>query len=159
MGKTGQFEGAAVNVRIILADEDSSVRQTQRRILETEPCFEVIGEAHNGRELIQLVEQARPDIVIMEVNLPEINGFETMRRLHRSYPELKAIVFSSYVKEAYVLAMLKSGASGYMSKQSPVNELGKAIRAVLRGQAYVSQSLHSILINEILRMDKEKGAM
>ena len=145
-----------MSVKIILADDNDAVRKAQRDILETESDFEIVGEAGNGRELIQLVEQSQADVVIMDINMPKINGFEAMRRLHQSHPELKVIAFSSHVKEAWVLAMLKSGASGYVPKQGPANELSKAIRAVLKGQAYVSQSLHGILIDEILRMDEKK---
>jgi len=147
-----------MSVRIILADDYDAIRQAQRGILEEEPDFEVVGEARNGREVIQLVEQSRPDVVVMDIDMPEINGIEAMHRLHRSYPEVKVIAFSSHSTEAYVLAMLRAGASGYVLKQSPVNELGKAVRSILNGQAYVSQSLHGILIDEILRMDKQRNS-
>ena len=95
----------------------------------------------------------------MDIDMPEIDGIEATRRLQRSYPEVKVIAFSSHAEEAYVLAMLRSGASGYVLKQPPVNELSRAIRAVLKGQAYLSQSLHGILIDEILRIDKKKSSM
>jgi len=148
-----------MSIKIILADDYDAIRKAQRGILETEPDFEIVGEARNGREVIQLVEQSQPDIVITDINMPEVNGTEVVRWLRRSYPEVKVIAFSSHAEEGYVLAMLKSGASGYVLKPPLVNELIQAIRAVLKGQAYVSQGLHGILLDEMLRIDEKKRSM
>jgi len=148
-----------MSVKIIIADDYDAIRQAQRGILETEPDFEIVGEARNGREVIQLVEQSAPDVVIMDVNMPELNGIEATRWLRRSYAQVKVIAFSSHAEEGHVLAMLKSGASGYVLKPPPVNELIRAIRAVLNGQTFVSQGLHGILLDEMLRIDEKKRAM
>jgi len=145
-----------MSVRIILADDRDAIRKAQRGILEAEPDFEIIGEACNGQELIQLVEQSPPDLVITDINMPIINGLEATRRLDHSYPDVKVIGFSSHETQACVLGMLQAGASGYVVKPSSVSELRKAIRVVLKGEFYLSPSLHGILIDEILRMHKKK---
>jgi DNA-binding NarL/FixJ family response regulator len=148
-----------MSVKIILADDDGSLRRLQRRALESEPDFEIAGEACHGRELIQLVEQSQPDVVIMDISMPLMNGIEATRRLHQSHPEVKVIGFSSDATEATVLGTLRSGAVGYVLKPSSVTELKNAIRIVLKGQFYLSTSLHRILIDQILRMDKRKNVM
>jgi len=148
-----------MSVKIILADDHDAIRMAQRCILETEPDFEIIGEARNGREIIQLVRQSPPDIVIMDINMPEIDGIEVTRRLHQSHPDVKVIGFSLHTTRPFVLDMLAAGASGYVPKKSPANELGKAIRAVLKGLTYVSPSVQGILIDNIPRTDKKKRSM
>ena len=148
-----------MSIKIILADDYDAIRKAQRGILEEERDFEIVGEARNGREVIQLVEQSPPDVVIMDVNMPEVNGIEATRWLRRSHPEVKVIAFSSHAEEGQVLAMLKSGASGYVLKPPPAHELIQAIRTVLKGQAYVSQGLHGVLMDEMLRIDEKKRSM
>lgn len=148
-----------MSVKIILADDDGSLRRLQRRALEPESDFDIVGEARNGRELIQLVEQSQPDVVIMEISLPLMNGIDATRRLHQSHPEVKVIGFSADASDATVLGMLQSGALGYVLKPSSVAELKMAIRSVLKREFYLSTKLHRILIDQVLRMDKRKNAM
>jgi DNA-binding NarL/FixJ family response regulator len=112
-----------MSVRIILVDDYDAIRQAQRRILETESDFEIVGEACNGRKAIELVEQLRPDVVIIDINMPEINGIEATRIIHQSHPEVKVISYSSHSEKAYVLDMMRAGASGYVLKQSHVSEI------------------------------------
>ena len=148
-----------MSVRIILVDDHDAIRQALRCILETESDFETVGEACNGREAIQLVEQLLPDVVIMDINMPEINGIEATRKIHQFYPNVKVIGYSSHSAKAYVLDMLRAGASGYVLKLSHANELSEAIRIVLKDQVYMSPSIHGILIEEIRSIDKKKSSM
>ncbi len=148
-----------MSVKIILADDHQAIRLAQRCILEKEPDFEIVAEARNGEEAIQCAEQHRADIVIMDINMPVLNGIEATRRLHQSHPEIKVIAFSLNVSQAFVRAMLKSGASGYVAKQSAVTELSKAIRAVQKDRVYVSPGTHGSLIDEIRRADKNRASM
>ncbi|NQV33353.1 MAG: response regulator transcription factor [Phycisphaeraceae bacterium] len=145
-----------MRVKIVLADDHDAIRQALRSLLETEPDFEIVGEACHGSEAVQLVEQSQPDVVIMDISMPVINGIEATRRLNQSLPDVKVIAFSSHVAKPYVLGMFRAGASGYVVKPSSKAELRTAIRVVLKGQVHISQSLHVDLINEICTMDKEK---
>jgi DNA-binding NarL/FixJ family response regulator len=148
-----------MSVNIILADDHDIIRYAQRRFLAAEPDFVITGEACNGREVIQLVAQSQPDIVIMDIDMPEINGIEATRRLHQSYPEVKVIGFSAHTTRPFILDMLNAGALGYVSKQSPASELIKAIRAVLEGETYVSPGISGSLIDEARRTTKQKISM
>jgi NarL family two-component system response regulator LiaR len=148
-----------MSVKIILADDHDAIRRALRCLLETEPDFEIAGEARNGREVVQLVEQLQPDVVIMDISMPLMNGIEATHRLHQIYPDVKVIAFSSHATEAFVLDMFQAGASGYVLKPPSMGELKKAIRVILKGQIYLSPDLQMIQIDEILRMDKKKNAM
>ena len=145
-----------MSIKIILADDHQTIRLAQRCILEREPDFEIVAEACNGREIIQLVEQSPPDVVIMDINMPEIDGFEATRRLSESCPGVRVIGVSLHSTEAYVLGMLHAGASGYVSKNACVKELNQAIRVVLKGQVYVSGRMHDMLITEIRQIKGQK---
>ncbi len=138
-----------MSVKIVLSDDNDAIRRIQRAILEADPDFEIVGEACNGQEAIRLVEQLQPDVVIMDINMPIINGFEATRKIHVSYPDVKVLGFSSHVGEAYVRGMLQAGASGYLVKPSSMDEMKSAVRAVYAGRVYVNQSMHSTLINEL----------
>lgn len=146
-----------MSVRIILADDHDAVRQAMRRILETEPDFEIEGEARNGKEVIQLVKQSLPDVVLMDVTMPIVNGIEATRKLHQSYPDVKVIGYSSHATEAIVLGMFRAGASGYVLKPSSEAELKQAIGVVIKGQAYASPSIYSILLDKIRGMDEKNN--
>jgi DNA-binding NarL/FixJ family response regulator len=153
--QVNERKSKAMSVKIILADDHDAIRQALRSILKADPDFEIAGEARNGREVIELVEQSQPDVVIMDISMPLMNGIEATRRLHQSHPEVKVMAFSSQATEAYVLGMFQAGATGYVLKPSSVAELRKAVRVILKGQVYVSPGLPGISIDEILRMDEK----
>lgn len=146
-----------MSVKVILADDHEQIRYAQRCILEGEAEVEIIAEAANGRELLQRVAQLGSDIVIMDINMPEINGIEATRRLRQSHPDVKVIGFSLYATSAMILNMLNAGAWAYVSKKCAVNELGEAIRAVVKGQRYISPSICGAAIREIRRKDQKEA--
>lgn len=114
------------------------VRELVAALLAREPDFSVVGEAGNGREAIDKALKLRPDLLVLDVGLPEIDGIEVARRLKASLPGLKLLALSIYSEERFVRAMLNSGANGYLLKTSAVTELVRAIRAVMQGELYVS---------------------
>ena len=148
-----------MSVKIILADDHDAIREALRSIVEAEPAFEIAGEARNGREVLELVEQSLPDVVLMDVTMPMVSGIEATRKLQRSHPDVKVIGYSSHSTEAIVLGMFRAGASGYVLKPSSVAELKKAIKVVVKGQVYVSPSIHCKLPHEILGMDEKNNTV
>jgi two-component system response regulator DegU len=148
-----------MSIKIILADDHDVIRQTQRYILETESDFEITGEACNGREVLRLVEQLQPDIVIMDINMPEKNGIEATCKLHQSHPAVKVIGYSLHATEPMILSMLYAGAMGYVSKKCPADELSKAIRKVLKGEIYISPHIRGVSIDGMGGKDPMENSM
>lgn len=125
-------------VTIVLADDHAIVRQGLRTLLESDPQFEVVGEAVNGREAIELVKRRKPTVLIADLMMPGLNGLETTRKVLRLKSNTRVIVLSMYRNEAYVLEALRIGAAGYIAKESGGAELFQAIREVVAGRRYLS---------------------
>jgi two-component system, NarL family, response regulator NreC len=138
-------------IRILLADDHTVVRKGLRLLLENEPGFEVVADAATGREAVSLAEQYEPDVVVMDIAMPILNGIEAARqiggRLHRS-----AIVFlSMHSDESYVLRALKAGARAYLLKDSAEQDLINAIRAVTEGKSFFSPGISKMLVEDYMR--------
>lgn len=125
-------------IKILLADDHTVVRQGLRALLSAEADFEVVGEAENGRQAIQMAKQLQPDVTIMDIAMPVLNGLEATRQISRALPGSKVLILSTYGNDEYVRQLTESGACGYLIKQTAVNELTKAIREAYRGNAYFS---------------------
>src|SRR5438128_8653618 len=110
-------------IRILLADDHAMVRKGFRMILEAQADMEIVGEAGNGREAVQLAEELRPDLVVMDVAMPELNGIEATRRLTASVPHTRVIALSMHKDSVYVREILRAGARGYLLKDSPAGDL------------------------------------
>ena len=123
---------------IILADDHNIVRQSLRLLLEAEEDFEVVGEAADGLEVAGLVERLHPDVLVLDVMMPGINGLEVTWQVRQSYPETRVVILSMHANEAYVLAALRNGADGYVLKDSSAEDLLQAIREVALGRRYLS---------------------
>jgi len=128
-------------IKIVLADDHQVYRQGLRELLEREPDMIVIGEAADGHEAIDQVRRLAPDIVVMDVMMPEMNGIEATREIVAAFPGVKVLGLSLHGDMQIVDAMREAGASGYMLKDQPVTELGRAIRAVAAGGIYFSPGL------------------
>jgi two-component system, NarL family, response regulator NreC len=133
---------------IIIADDHSAIRKGLRVLLAEEPDFNVIAEADNGLAAVQLVEKLRPDILILDLMMPEMNGLEAARRLNRTASSTGIIILSMHSNEAYVREALGNGAKAYVLKESLIEELVPAIREVLSGRSYLSLLLCSSTINQ-----------
>lgn len=128
-------------IHILLADDHALVRQGLRALLEAEEKFKVVGEAGEGLEAIAMVEQLKPDVVILDLMMPILNGLEATRQLSKQYPHTKTIILSMYDDEGFVLEALRNGASGYVLKDSTSNDLILAIYEVIAGRHYLSPPL------------------
>jgi DNA-binding NarL/FixJ family response regulator len=143
-------------VRILLADDHTIVRHGLRRMLEERPEWQVVAEACDGREAIRLAEQHRPDVAIVDVAMPSLNGIETTRQLVRKVPALRVLILSMHVDEVYVTQILKAGATGYLLKDSADTDLFQAVAAVADGQSFFSPAIARLIVDEYRRPHPEQ---
>ncbi|MBS1855045.1 MAG: response regulator transcription factor [Acidobacteria bacterium] len=137
--------------RILLADDHAVVRQGFKMILGAQSDMEIVGEAANGREAVELAEQIRPDIVVMDVAMPELNGIEATRRLSGSVPHTRIIALSMHKDSVYVREILRAGARGYLLKDSGAEDLVRAIRAVAGGESWLSPAVSNAVLDDYRR--------
>ncbi len=150
-------------IRILLVDDHAVIRQALRMLLENQPELEVVADVENGREAVQAVEKLQPDVVLMDVVMPGLNGLEATRQIRRSCPGTRVVMLSGFVDEDQLLDSIRSGASGYIIKKSDVSELVLAIQTVHRGNSYFSSALsEGFDLAEVLyqakRSDQRSGA-
>lgn len=138
--------------RILVIDDHQLYREGIKKILEFEESFEVVGEGSDGDEAIELVKELKPDVVIMDINMPTINGVEATKRLVRTYPETKVIILSIHDDENYVTHALKTGASGYLLKEMDVDSLLEAVKVVAEGGSYIHPKVTHNLVKEFRRL-------
>ncbi len=137
-------------IKILLADDHKIVRQGIRTLLATEPDMEVVGEADNGRIILRLVQELSPQVIIMDISMPDLNGIDATRQILSEFPGLKVIALSMHSDSLFVLNMLKAGASGYLLKDCALEELVKAIRTVVANKTYLSPGISDILIRDFM---------
>ncbi len=136
-----------MSVTVLLADDHPVVRQGMRNLLDAEASFSVVGEAEDGLQAVQLAEQLKPDIVVVDMMMPRLNGLETIRQITARLPETQCIVLSMQSADPYIVQALKAGASGYVLKDSGPNEIVTAIQQVVSGKRYLSPQLSEKLID------------
>jgi len=144
-------------LRIILADDHTILRNGLRLLLERQPDLAVIGEAGNGREAIDLAEREQPDVVIMDIAMPVLNGIEAAQRISSAHPRTAIIILSVHSDEAYILRALKAGARGYLLKDSPEGDLIQAVHAVASGKAFFSPAVSKVLAEDYVRQVRQHG--
>jgi len=137
--------------RILLADDHAVVRQGFKMILSAQGDMEIVGEAANGREAVELAEQLKPDIVVMDVAMPELNGIEATRRLAGTAPHTRVIALSMHKDSVYVREILRAGARGYLLKDSGAEDLVRAIRAVAGGESWLSPAVSNAVLDDYRR--------
>ena len=133
-----------MSLRVLIADDDPMLREGLRSILESKEDIEVIGEACDGAEAIDLSRSLRPDVVVMDISMPRLNGFEATRRIKECDPTVKIVGLSIYSNNLYVVEMLEAGASGYVLKASIYDELYPALKTVAQGGSYLSPSFAGV---------------
>jgi DNA-binding NarL/FixJ family response regulator len=129
----------ATPIRVLVADDHAIVRTGIRHVLEGEPGFEVVGEASNGAEAIELALALKPDVAVLDISMPGISGLQAAAELRRGSPETRVLILSMHDNAEYVLESLRAGVHGYLLKGTAAAELGDAIRAVCRGESFFSQ--------------------
>jgi DNA-binding NarL/FixJ family response regulator len=143
------------SLRLLLADDHTLVRQGIRKVLEEQPDWRVVAEASDGRDAIRLAEQHKPDVAIIDVAMPLLNGIETSRQIARRAPGVRILVLSMYADEAYVTQILKAGATGYLLKDSADVDLLKAVNAVALGKSFFSPAVARLMLNDYVRQGSD----
>jgi DNA-binding NarL/FixJ family response regulator len=138
-------------IRIALVDDQAMVRSGFRMILETEPDFTVVGEAGDGREAVELVVRASPDVVLMDVRMPHVDGIEATARIVASGHPARILMLTTFDLDDYVYAALRAGASGFLLKDAPAEQLVNAVRVIAAGDALLAPSVTRRLIDEVSR--------
>jgi DNA-binding NarL/FixJ family response regulator len=139
------------DIRVVLADDHALVRAGIRALLESLEGIQVLAEADDGREALQLVEAHRPDLILMDIAMSGLNGLEATKRISRDYPHTRVIILSMHANEEYVLQSLRAGASGYLLKDAGTVELEIAIKAVANGETYLSPPVSKHVISDYVR--------
>lgn len=147
-----------MSVKILLADDHQLMRQGLRSMLEEQPNLNVIGEADDGRTAVRLAKELKPDLVVMDVTMPDLNGIDATRQIRAENPNVRVVALSMHAERQFVMQMLAAGASGYLPKDCPVDELLSAIDAVTRGDTFLSPKVTGVLVKECVGGVPEAGA-
>ena len=146
--REGEIE---MSIKILLADDHKIVRDGLRSLLENQPDMEVVGEAENGRMAVQLSRDRKPQVVIMDISMPDLNGMEATRQMLKDLPDVKVIALSMHSDRRYVFGMFNAGASGFLLKDCAFEELASAINTVVANQPYLSPSIAGTVIEDFVR--------
>jgi DNA-binding NarL/FixJ family response regulator len=144
-------------LRILLADDHTVVRQGLRKVLEERPDWVVVAEAGNGREAVQKAEEVKPDVAILDVAMPLLNGIEATRQIVKRSPATRILVLTMHSDEAYVNQILKAGATGYLLKDSADVDLIQAVSAVSQGKSFFSPGVARLMLDDYVRQLADKG--
>lgn len=138
-------------MRVLLADDHHLVRAGLRALLENQPGVEVVGEAGDGREALDMIERHRPDVALLDITMPGMNGLEVAARVDKASPRTRVVVLSMHAGEAYVAQALRVGVAGYLLKDAAAAELGLALEAVRRGEVYLSPAISRTVVDGFLK--------
>ena len=143
-------------LRLLVVDDHTLLRQALRSLLDSQEGLEVVGEATNGREAVEAVERLRPDVVLMDMVMPGLNGIDATRQIVKRQPNCRVLILTAYLEDERLLQALRAGASGYVVKNSEIDELVLAVQSVHRGNTYFSAAVsEEIAVNEVLLQAKQ----
>ncbi len=145
-------------IRVLLADDHTVIRAGLRALLERRPDLEVVGEADNGRQAVEMTSSLNPDVVVMDIGMPGLNGIEATRQIVKGQPGGAVVILSMHSDETYVMRALNAGASAYLLKDSAETDLLRAIQAVSQGKSFFSPRISRILAEDYVRLLQQKGA-
>jgi DNA-binding NarL/FixJ family response regulator len=145
-------------IRILLADDQSLFREALRMLISSQPDLEVVGEAANGEEAIRLADSSRPNVVLMDLQMPVMNGVTATRQLHSAQPDCRVIALTTFDTDEYIFDCLRAGAVGYLLKDAPSENLFAAIRAAARGESFLQPSVTTRVLAEFSRLSDHPAA-
>jgi DNA-binding NarL/FixJ family response regulator len=143
-----------MSIRVVLADDHAIVRHGLGRAIQQEADMEIVGQASDGHATVELVRELQPDVVVMDISMPDLNGIEATREVLREVPEVKVMALSMHSAKRYVTEMFRAGASGYLLKDCEFDELARAIRTVAEGKTYVSPSISSVVVEDLVHTEE-----
>ena len=141
-----------MNISVYIADDHAIVRDGLRILLDEQPDIEVIGDAADGREAVRQVTELEPDVVIMDINMPELNGIEATHHIMENCPSARVVILSMFATQEHIFRALQAGARGYLLKESAGIEVVKAVREVMSGRRYLSQKISEDVIDDYVRL-------
>ncbi len=140
-----------MSIRILLADDHTILRAGLKMMLNAQPDMEVVGEAQDGRQALQEAQRLQPDIILMDITMPDMNGIEATKQLKKELPDVKVLILTMHEHEEYVFQALRAGASGYMLKEAADTDLISALRIIQSGQFYLSPAAQSVMVGDYLQ--------
>jgi len=143
-------------IRVMIVDDQQLLCEGLKTILDMEPDLEVVGMARHGHEALSLADRLAPDVVLMDIRMPRMDGVECTRRLLERHPGIHVLILTTYDDDEYVFEALKAGASGYLLKDLPASDLIKAVRSVMEGDTLISPSVASKVVSEFARMARDR---
>ncbi|MFA0753367.1 MAG: hypothetical protein IMHGJWDQ_001142 [Candidatus Fervidibacter sp.] len=143
-------------IRVLIVDDHAILRDGLKALLQSEPDIEVVGEASTGREAIKLIRKLRPNVVLMDISMPDMTGLQATEIIKKSYPEVKVIALTVHESETYLKRMMKVGADGYVVKGAAAQELTRAIRTVVKGSVYIHPDTAKQLMSELPQAEPAK---
>ena len=144
-------------IRIFLVEDHDLVRDVLKALLTSIPDISIIGEASTGKSLFEKLKIVQPDIIVLDISLPDISGIEITKRLRQEYPQIRVLILSMYTHEDFVTGAIRSGAKGYLPKNTSRDELVKAIYAIYRGEEFFGDTISKILLKSFIRTTVEEG--
>jgi two-component system response regulator NreC len=142
-------------IRLLIADDHTIFRSGLKLLLESEPDFDVVGEANDGQQVVNMTDSLRPDVVLMDIGMPGLNGLEATKRIKDAQPDMKILVLTMHRSDEYFFNMLEAGASGYILKGAATSELLGAIRSVAQGDVFLYPSMARRLVQEFLNQEDQ----
>lgn len=146
-----------METKVLLADDHTILREGLRMVLDAQPQITVVGEASDGREAVEMAETLRPDVVVMDIAMPNLNGLDATRQIKKRWPEIRVVILTMHENQQYLMQIVKAGATGAVLKRSAGTELLTAIKAAARGQSYFSPSIASMMLEDYRLRLRDEG--